>query len=159
MRVNGDTIWFLFQIISGFFHEYQGILRYMHFKLLWFIMFLKDFSNWMEVYVAYSSPLFETLNVVYSSAFNTVTIRKSRWLPFRLSDYKTRQFPNISYYVRRILYIIHRNMQSWWEFIMIKVSCQSFIRTGYFSTSCILPMPDFQELNSKSEIIFNNANP
>ena len=39
--------------------------------------------------------------------FNTTMIRKSHWLPFRQSEYKTRQFPKILYYVRRILYTIH----------------------------------------------------
>ena len=41
-----------------------------------------------------SSPLFETLNAVYSSALNTWSrLEMSLWLPFRLSDYKTQQFP------------------------------------------------------------------
>ena len=40
-------------------------------------------------------------------SFDTAMIRKSRWLPFRLSDYKKRQFQKISYDVWRILYIIH----------------------------------------------------
>ena len=53
------------------YDEYQGILRNMHFKQLWSIMYFNYHSNWKEVYVANSSPLFETLNAVYSSALNT----------------------------------------------------------------------------------------
>ena len=89
-------------------------------------------------------------------SFNTAMIRKSRWLPFRLSDYKTRQFPKISHYVRRILYTIHS-----WHAILMGIYHDETVMssTGYFATSCTLPMPNFQELNSKSEIVFNIANP
>ena len=142
-----------------FFHEYQGILQYIHFKLLWFIMYFKYHSNWMEVYVAFSSPLFETLNVVYSSPSTRP------WLESHadcLSDSVITKPDNSQKYhimCEGSCTIFIRNMQSWWEFIMIKLSCQSFISTGYFATSCTLPMPNFQELNSKSEIVFNIANP
>ena len=34
-------------------------------------MYFNYHSNWKEVYVANSSPLFEKLNTVYSSALNT----------------------------------------------------------------------------------------
>ena len=54
-----------------FYNVYQGILRNMHFKRLWSIMYFNHHSNWKEVYVVDSSPLFETLNAVYSSALNT----------------------------------------------------------------------------------------
>ena len=50
-----------------FYTEYQGILRNMHFKRLWSIMYLKYHSNWKEVYVVDSSPLFETLNHAVSA--------------------------------------------------------------------------------------------
>ena len=76
-----------------FFNEYQGILRNIYFKLSWSIMYFKYHSNWKEVYVANSPPLFETLNAVYSSVSNTWSRLESLLLPFRLSDYKTRQFP------------------------------------------------------------------
>ena len=107
----------------------------------------------MEVYVANSSPLFETLNAVYSSAFNTWSRLKSH--SYCLSDsaiIKPDHSQQMSYYVRRILYNI-------WEFIMIHLSCQSFRSTGYHTTSCTLPLPSFQELNSKSKIVYNIANP
>ena len=103
------------------FNEYQDIIRNIHFKLLWFTMFFKYHSDSKE---ANSSALFETLNAVYSLTFNMVTIRESPWLPVRQSDYKTRQFPTnvISVTCEGSCTLFIRNMQSWWEFIMIKMS-------------------------------------
>ena len=79
-----------------FHNKYQGILRKMHFKRLWSIMYINYHSNWKEIYVANSSPLFETLKAVYSSALNTWSRLESHsGCSFRLSNYKTRQFPTI----------------------------------------------------------------
>ena len=55
-------------------------------------MHLEYHWNWKEVYVVNFSVLFEKLNAVYLSAFNTATISKSLGLPFRRSDFKTGQF-------------------------------------------------------------------
>ena len=49
-------------------------------------------------------------------------------------------------------HILVRKMQSWWELIIIKMSCQSFISTWYHTTSCTLPLPSFQELNSNPRL-------
>ena len=147
-----------YQFFLGFFHEYEGILWYIHFKLLLFIMHFKYHSNWMEVYMAYSSPLFATLNF-YSSASTRP------WLESHadcLSDLVIIKNDNSKkHYIMCegscTLFIC--NIQSWWEIFMLKLACQSFISTGYFATSCTLPMPNFQESNSKSEIVFNLINP
>ena len=82
-----------------FYNKYQGILRKMHFKRLWSIMYFNYHTNWKEVYVANSSPLFETLNAVYSSALNTWWQLESQsgclsdWAIIKLDNYQ-----QISYY-------------------------------------------------------------
>ena len=119
------------------------------------IMYFKYHSNWKELYVVNSSPLFETLklNAVYSSGLNTWSRLESHC--DCLSDsaiINSDNYQHISCETRRILYII-------WVFIMINLPCQSYISTGYHATSCALPLPSFQELNSEFEIVYNIANP
>ena len=71
-------------------------------------MYFKYDSNWKEVYMANSSPLFETLHAAYFLAFNIWP-----WLeghPDCLSDSvikKTDNSQQMSYYVWRILYAIY----------------------------------------------------
>ena len=114
------------------FNEYQGILTNVHFKRLWSIMHFNYHSNWKEVYVANASSLFETLNAPYSSALNT-------WSRCHIT-------------CEGSFTLFIRKMQSWWELIIIKMSCQSFISTGYHTTCCTLPLPSFQELNSNPRL-------
>ena len=146
-----DTIWFLFQIISVFlffvFNEYQGNLLNIHFKLLRNIMYFKYHSNWKEVYVANSSPFFGTLNDVYSSAFNTWPRLESH------SDCLSNSViikPNkcqITCEGSCTIYI--PNMQTWWELILIKLSCQSFISTGYQYRQMYLAIAEFPGIKLK----------
>ena len=64
---NGDTIWFLFQIISAFL---MNIKVFYEIYISNYNVFQLPFNR-KDVYVANSSPLFETLNAIYSSAFKT----------------------------------------------------------------------------------------
>ena len=98
------------------------------------------------------SIIWDTECCLLVSSQHLVTIRKSLWLPFRFSDYKTRRQPPNKFHIMCILTLFIRKMQSWWEVIIIKMPCQSFISTGYHTTSCILPLPSFQELNSNPRL-------
>ena len=80
-----------------------------------------------------------------------VTIKKSLWLPFRFSDYKTGQFPtNVILRTKDLLRYLFVSCNP--DGNLIKMSCQSFISTGYHTTSCTLPLLSFQELNSNSRL-------
>ena len=71
-------------------------------------MYFNYHSNRKDVYVANSSPLFETLNAVYSAAFNTWSRLESH--SDCLSDpaiIKLDDSQQMQYYVRRILYSIY----------------------------------------------------
>ena len=100
-----------------------------------------------------SSSLFKTLNAVYSSGFQQLfMIWKSLWRPLRLSDCKTRQIPtNVILRAKGLIFYQH-------------VTCNtngnlSILNTGHYTTVCTLPWPCFQELNSKSGIVYKVANP
>ena len=97
------------------------------------------------------SIIWDTECCLLVSSQHLVTITKSLWFPFRFSDYKTRQFPtNVMLRAKDLLhYLFVRCNPGAWELIIIKISCQSFISTGYHTT---LPPPSFQELNSNPRL-------
>ena len=87
-----------------------------------------------------------------------VTIRKSLWLPFWLSGYKTRQIPDKCHITCEGSFTLFiRKMQSRWELIITKMSCQSFISTGYHTSThqFYLATAEFPRTKLKSEIVYN----
>ena len=77
-----------------FYNEYRSMFtKYTFQTIKVFSVFKILFKLIGSIRGSFFSPVFETQDAVYSSAFGTVTIIKSHWLPFRLSDYKSCQFP------------------------------------------------------------------
>ena len=110
-------------------------------------------SNWKKINVANSSPLFETLNAFYSSALNTWSRLESH--SDCLSDSAIMKLDNsqqISCYARRIFTLFIRKMQSWWELIIIKMSCLKY-RVSY--NQLYLATAESPRIKLKSEIVYN----
>ena len=132
------------------FNEYQGILRNMHFKR-WSIMYFNYHSNRKEVYVANSSPLFETLNAVYSPALYTLSRLESHSGYLSHSAIiKLDNSQQISYYV--YFYTIYS---------------QGAILMGTYHNKNVMPIiyqhrvsynlatAEFPRIKLKSEIVYN----
>ena len=133
-----------FRFFYFFLNECQGIWRNIHFKLLWFVIYFKHDPNWKEVNMADSSQLFETLHAANFLAFNIWPRLEGHLTAFPTQWLKNPTIPDkfhITCEWSSTLFV--RNMRSWCELFVIKLSSQSFLSRGYHTTSCTLSLPSF----------------